>query len=65
MTKCFSKKYGNMGWPLYYLQSESYVKMPVSAWYYIPTEAIATSLIQLDIIIPDICAFIVGFNCTV
>ena len=28
MAKRFSKKYGNKGWPLNYLQSESYVKMP-------------------------------------
>ena len=31
MAKHFSKKYGNKG------QSESFVKMPVSAWCYIPT----------------------------
>ena len=37
MAKCFSKKYGNKGWALNYLQIESYVKMPVSAWCYIPT----------------------------
>ena len=29
------------------------------------TEAIATSLIPLYIILPEICAFITGFNCTV
>ena len=29
------------------------------------TEAIATSLIPLDIILPEICAFILGFSCTV
>ena len=28
------------------------------------TEATATSLIPLDIILPEICAFIVGFSCT-
>ena len=37
MAKCFSKKYGNKGWALNYLQSKSYVKMPVSTWCYIPT----------------------------
>ena len=37
MAKCFSKKYGNKVWAFNYLQSESYVKMPVSAWCYIPT----------------------------
>ena len=29
------------------------------------TEAIATSLIQLDTILPEICAFIIGFSWTV
>ena len=29
------------------------------------TEAIATSLIPLDIILPEICAYIIGFSCTV
>ena len=28
-------------------------------------EAITTSLIPLDTILPEICAFIIGFNCTV
>ena len=37
MAKCFSKKYGNNGWAINYVQSESYVKMPVNAWCYIPT----------------------------
>ena len=37
MAKCFSKKYGNKGWTFNYLQSESYVKILVSAWCYIPT----------------------------
>ena len=37
MAKRFSKKYGNKGWAFNYLQSESYVKMPVSTWCYIPT----------------------------
>ena len=37
MAKCFSKKYGNKGWAINYVQSESYVKMPVNAWCYIPT----------------------------
>ena len=37
MTKRFSKKQGNKGWFFSYLQSESYVKMPVSTWCYIPT----------------------------
>ena len=31
MVKCFSKMYGNKGRALNYLQSESYVKMPVSS----------------------------------
>ena len=29
------------------------------------TEEIATSVIPLDIILPEICAFIIGFSCTV
>ena len=29
------------------------------------TEAIATSLIPLDTILPDVCAFIIGISCTV
>ena len=29
------------------------------------TEANATSLIPLDTILPEICAFIIGFSCTV
>ena len=29
------------------------------------TEAFATSLIPLDIILPEICAYIIGFSCTV
>ena len=29
------------------------------------TEAIAASLIPLDTILPEICAFIIGFSCTV
>ena len=37
MAKRFSKKYGNKGWALNYLQSESYVNMPISTWCYIPT----------------------------
>ena len=37
MAKCFSKKYGNKGWAINYVQSESYVKVPVNAWCYIPT----------------------------
>ena len=37
MVKRFSKKYGNKGRAFNYLQSESYVKMLVSAWCYIPT----------------------------
>ena len=34
MAKSFSKKYGNKGWASTAMQS--YVKMPVSAWCYIP-----------------------------
>ena len=37
MAKRFSKKYGNKGWAFNYLRSESFVKMPVSAWCYIHT----------------------------
>ena len=37
MVKRFSKKYGNKGKRFNYLQYESYVKVPVSAWCYIPT----------------------------
>ena len=37
MAKRFNKEYGNKGWAFNYLQSESYVKMPVSAWFCIPT----------------------------
>ena len=37
MVKCFSKKYVNTGRTFNYMQSKSYVKMPVSAWCYIPT----------------------------
>ena len=37
MAKHFSKMYGNKWWAFNYLQSESYVKMPVSTWCYIPT----------------------------
>ena len=37
MAKRFSKKYGNKEWAINYMQSKSYVKMPVSAWCYIPT----------------------------
>ena len=37
MVKRFSKKYGNKGGAFNYLQSDSYVKMPVSASCYIPT----------------------------
>ena len=29
------------------------------------TEAVTTSLIQIDVILPEICAFIVAFSCTV
>ena len=36
MVKRLFKKYGNEGRAFNYLQSESYVKMPVSAWCYIP-----------------------------
>ena len=36
MVKRFSKKYGNKGSAFNYLQSENYVKIPVSACY-IPT----------------------------
>ena len=37
MVKRFSKKYGSKGRAFNYLQSKSYVKMPVSASCYIPT----------------------------
>ena len=37
IVKCFSKEYRNKGRAFNYLQSESYIKMPVSAWCYIPT----------------------------
>ena len=37
MAKHFSKMYRNKGWASKYMQSESYVKMPVNAWCYIPT----------------------------
>ena len=37
MVKHFTKVYGNKGWAFNYLLSESYVKIPVSAWCYIPT----------------------------
>ena len=37
MAKCFFKMYGNKGWACNYLQSDSYVKMPVSACCYNPT----------------------------
>ena len=37
MVKHFSKRYRKNGRAFNYLQSESYVKMPVSAWCYIPT----------------------------
>ena len=37
MVKHFSRKYGNKGIDFNYMQSESYVKIPVSAWCYIPT----------------------------
>ena len=37
MAKRFSKKDGNMGLAFNYLQSERYVKMPVSTLCYIPT----------------------------
>ena len=36
MVKRFSKKYGHKGRAFNYLQSKSYVKMPVSACCYIP-----------------------------
>ena len=36
MAERFSKKYGNKRWAINYVQSESYVKMPVNAWFYIP-----------------------------
>ena len=37
MAKRFSKKDGNKGLAFNYLQSERYVKMPVSTLCYIPT----------------------------
>ena len=37
IAKCFSEKYRNKDWAINYVQSESYVKMPVNAWCYIPT----------------------------
>ena len=37
MVKHFPKKYRKKGKAFNYLQSKSYVKMPVSAWCYIPT----------------------------
>ena len=37
MAKRYSIKYGNKGWAINYMQSESYVKMSVNAWCYIPT----------------------------
>ena len=37
MDKRFSKKYGNMERAINYVQSESYIKIPVNAWCYIPT----------------------------
>ena len=32
MAKRFPKKYWNKGWAINYVQSVSYVKMPVNAW---------------------------------
>ena len=32
MVKRFSEKYGDKGWAFNNLQSENYVKMPVSSW---------------------------------
>ena len=37
MAKCFSKMYWNKGWPSTFNYQQSYVKMPVSTWCYIPT----------------------------
>ena len=37
MAKYFSKKYRNKGWAINYVQSDSYVKMPVNTRCYIPT----------------------------
>ena len=50
MAKRFSKKYGNKGWAFNYLQSD--VKMPVSAWCYIPTslpqeQAVKTNMVSV------------------
>ena len=49
MAKHFSKKYGNKGWAS--TTCNPYVKMPVSAWCYIPTslpqvQAAKTSMIS-------------------
>ena len=51
MVKRFSKKYGNKGRAFNYLQSEGYVKMPVSAGCYIPTslsqeQAVKTNMVS-------------------
>ena len=32
MAKCFSKKYGNKGWAINLVQSDSYVMMPLNAY---------------------------------
>ena len=55
MAKRFYKKYGNKGWAFNYMQSESYVKMPVSAWCYIPTslpqeQAAKSSVVRIQVL---------------
>ena len=49
MAKCFSKKYGNKGWAINYVQSESYVKMPVNAWCYMLHPYITASRTMVNI----------------
>ena len=46
-AKRYSKKYGNNGWAFNDLQYESYVKMPVSAWCYIPTSTASRTTVNI------------------
>ena len=64
MVKRFSKNYGNKG--INYLQSESYIKMPVSAWCYIPTslpheQAAKTDM--LSVVSIQVLSFVYSWGC--
>ena len=52
MAKHFSKKYENKGWALYQQSEINFwsFRMPVNAWYYIPTSLSQKQIAKINLI---------------